>query len=82
MLCADGQTIRLVDGNTANQGRIEVLYGSTWGTMCDDNAGGTSGSGQEEARVACRQLGYEFVTKFRVQLINDLILEILRRSDG
>jgi CD163 antigen len=62
MFCADGQSIRLVGGSTPNQGRIEVLYGSTWGTVCDDRLGGSIGDpsfGAEEALVACRQLGYE-----------------------
>jgi hypothetical protein len=63
VLCADGQSIRLVGGSTTNQGRIEVLYGSTWGTVCDDGAE-PSINGAEEARVACRQLGYVYVVKF------------------
>ena len=45
-------SIRLVDGATALEGRVELFYSGEWGTMCDD------GAGTEEAIVACRQLGY------------------------
>ncbi|XP_022081551.1 deleted in malignant brain tumors 1 protein-like isoform X2 [Acanthaster planci] len=47
--CVD---MRLVDGDTINEGRLELLLNDEWGTVCDDSWG------QEEAQVACRQLGF------------------------
>ncbi|KAL8584040.1 hypothetical protein ACOMHN_022380 [Nucella lapillus] len=55
-LCAiHGQrtgALRLVDGATDAQGRVEVFAQNEWGTVCDDNWGA------EEAEVVCRQLGF------------------------
>ena len=50
--CTHGD-VRLVGGSTTNQGRVEVCVGQTWGTVCHD------GFYNSDARVVCRQLGYE-----------------------
>ena len=50
--CTHG-AVRLVGGTTTNQGRVEVCVGQTWGTVCDD------GFYYSDARVVCRQLGYD-----------------------
>lgn len=42
-----------VGGATVREGRVEVLFGDSWGGVCDD------GWGLEEANIVCRQLGYE-----------------------
>ena len=44
--------LRLVDGQVAHEGRLEMFHGDEWGTICDDYWT------EEDAAVACRQLGY------------------------
>ncbi|XP_065188628.1 scavenger receptor cysteine-rich type 1 protein M160-like [Sycon ciliatum] len=48
-------------GGTANRGRVEVYFGSRWGTVCDDSWSVTN------ARVVCRQLGFNRVVKSYVR---------------
>ncbi|XP_033028506.1 scavenger receptor cysteine-rich domain-containing group B protein [Lacerta agilis] len=43
--------IRLANGNSSCQGRVEVLYGDSWGTVCDDDWDFPN------AQVVCRQVG-------------------------
>ncbi|CAI8020958.1 Neurotrypsin [Geodia barretti] len=46
----DGQ-VRLADGLTANEGRVEICLDGEWGTICDHHWGSS------EARIVCQQLG-------------------------
>ncbi len=48
--CNEGD-VRLVDGNTALEGRVEVCMDNAWGTVC------TTGWNSADAQVVCRQLG-------------------------
>ena len=45
--------VRLVDGMSENEGRLEVFHDGSWGSVCDDNFE------TNDAQVVCRQLGYQ-----------------------
>jgi len=47
-------TVRLVGGNSSREGRLEVYYNFTWGTVCDD------GFTDEAAKVVCNMLGFGY----------------------
>ena len=51
--CDNGK-IRLVDGGTLLEGRVEICYNDRWGTICD----GLWDS--NDAIVVCRQLAAEY----------------------
>uniref|UniRef100_A0A182NGU3 Scavenger receptor class A n=1 Tax=Anopheles dirus TaxID=7168 RepID=A0A182NGU3_9DIPT len=68
--CADGSdeapdhckaplAVRLVGGPNTREGRVEINYHGTWGTVCDDDFG------VREARVVCRQLGFNGTAEVR-----------------
>ena len=48
--CTDGR-VRLVDGPTATEGRVEVCQGGRWGTICNDHWT------VEDTDVVCGELG-------------------------
>ena len=48
--CTD-RSVRLVNGSSPLNGRLEVCVVGRWGTVCDDRFNSNS------ALVACRQLG-------------------------
>ena len=54
MFCI-GVAVRLVGGNSYNEGRVEVKYNGEWGTVCDD---GWSYRSTYVQTVVCKQLGF------------------------
>ena len=47
-----------MDGYRSSEGRVEMYYLGSWGTICDD------GWGTYEADVVCRQLGYDYASSY------------------
>ena len=50
-VCTPG-SIRLMDGNSTQEGRVEICYNETYNSICDDRWD------ELEAAVVCRQLNY------------------------
>ncbi len=52
--CPEGD-IRLLEGSTALEGRVEVCINSAWSRVCE------AGYDNADAKVVCTQLGYSSV---------------------
>ena len=50
--CDDG-SVRLVNGSSTQEGRVELCVNDIWGSVCDEGWDSTDG------RVVCLQLGYD-----------------------
>ena len=68
--------IRLVDGVTPADGRVEICLNGYWGTLCQEHWG------YKEARVVCRQLGYDgcesYIAKHSVS--DSLFIQFMSRK--
>lgn len=62
--------IRLAGSSNAYEGRVEILVGGAWGTVCDDFWDDT------DASVVCRELG--FSSGENQETINILLLLLLQ----
>uniref|UniRef100_A0A3B1KB05 SRCR domain-containing protein n=1 Tax=Astyanax mexicanus TaxID=7994 RepID=A0A3B1KB05_ASTMX len=51
LVCSGKSSVRLVDGDSRCAGRVEVLHGESWFTVCDADFN------QQDAEVVCRELG-------------------------
>lgn len=51
-VCLDGD-VRLIDGNSSMQGRVQMCFDGVFGTVCD-----TGEWAMQDAEVVCLQLGF------------------------
>ena len=67
VLCAtascNNSDVRLVNGFSDYEGRVEVCLNGVWGTVCDDSWS------TNDAKVVCRQMNLSYESKFRLCLI-------------
>jgi hypothetical protein len=59
------RTVRLAEGESGNNGRVEVFRGSRWGTICANSFSET------DAKVACNNLGFLYGVKGPTYIDND-----------
>ncbi|XP_022104343.1 deleted in malignant brain tumors 1 protein-like [Acanthaster planci] len=62
---AEEGSVRLVDGASLYEGRVEINLGGIWGTICDRNGYW----GKDEADVVCGQLGYSYAKSSKKEYI-------------
>ena len=60
-MCTMEGAIRLVDGSSGREGRVEVCMDGHWGTVC------SNAWTEEDAYVVCRQTGANVKSKKQVK---------------
>ena len=53
LISCNNNEVRLVNGSSSNEGRVEVCIEGEWGTISDNTWD------RRDAQVICKQLGYE-----------------------
>ena len=61
VICRNGD-LRVVGGLAQNEGRVELCWNETWGTICDGRWS------LDDAKVACWQLGLSRLSKLQLGL--------------
>jgi len=68
--------IRLADGQSTNEGRVEICIRGVWGSVCDHSWGSSN------ARVVCRALGLPYNAGNKMKFSHSLLIEIASGFQG
>lgn len=63
VMCQTGD-VRLVNGTSPSEGRVEICMGGVWGTVCDN------AWDQLDASIVCRQLMFSRFRKLHLLMVS------------
>ena len=66
--CSNGD-VRLVNGSTSSEGRVEICYNGVWGSVCD------SGWNDQDAAIVCLQLNFQGTSTYSLHKSIQLMLK-------